>query len=295
MLSGKCQVRCLLEEGVSVCGVVSFHRTQTFYPLIPLLAYLALVCTFPYIYVFILYIYMSSLGGTMHNNVVVAAVLYFQKLGMTTARFDFNGGIGRGYTQVQQVLELSQYLLLRGGRCRNNFARSSMDDTETETSCGLVSPAVAAETPQHILLVGYSYGSLIAGSASADINDCVACISIAPPFSVQHWLLLFHSNYHLEQATRKDSMPRLLLLGSEDNFTSEEAFKQMVETRYPVATTTGAVIKGADHFFRRREKDLMDVIGLWLVEAFPQCGGDLRRLKSLEMGTLSTAAAMPEE
>ena len=200
----------------------------------------------------------GPLGGNLHNNVVVAACLYFQRLGVTTARFDFNGGIGRGFTQVAQVLDVARGLL----------------ETLPEA--------------KHILLVGYSYGSLIAASASADLPECMASVSIAPPFSVSHWLVMFHSNHHLEKATRKEELPRLLLIGTQDNFTSEEVFQRTLEQHYPEETTTGAVIKDADHFFRHREKDVMDVIGQWLVGAFPQLQGDLQKLRSLTIG-LSTA------
>ena len=194
----------------------------------------------------------------MHNNVVSAAVLYFQKLGLTTVRFDFNGGIGRGYVQVEQVLDVA------------NSLRDGSIFSETGTI-----------QPKHFLLVGYSYGSLITGSASADMEDCIGCISIAPPFSVQHWLLCFHSNYHLERAAARVDLPRLLLIGTEDNFTTEAAFRSTVDGKYPQETTTGAVIKGADHFFRRREKDVMDVVGQWILETFAtRCNGDLRRFRN---------------
>jgi alpha/beta superfamily hydrolase len=199
----------------------------------------------------------GPLGGNMHNNVVVAAALYFQKLGITTARFDFDGGVGRGYIQVAQVLEVAR---------------------------GLLNGKFSASKPSQIILIGYSYGSLIAGSASADLHECIANISIAPPFSVQHWLLMFNSTFHHDKATAKENLPRLLLIGTEDNFTSEEVFKTTVGTKYPGEVTTGAVIKGADHFFRHREKDVMDVIGQWLLATFPQCQGDLRRLKDMEIG-----------
>jgi len=202
----------------------------------------------------------GPLGGNMHNNVVVAAALYFQKLGMTTARFDFVGSqIGRGYIQVEQVAQVAKCLL-------------NGEFTETNTK------------PTNLLLVGYSYGSLITGSASADIPACVACVSVAPPFAVQHWLLMFHSDYHLERAAKRENLPRLLVIGDEDNFTSETKFKHIVETRFPGETTTGAVIKGADHFFARREKDLMNVVGQWLLTTFPQCQGDLHNLGTLEFG-----------
>lgn len=200
------------------------------------------------------------LGGNMHNNVVTAAVLYFQSLGITTVRFDFCGsGVGRGYAQVEQVQEVAQGLLT------GKFI-------------------VGEVRPLQILLVGYSYGSLITGSASADIPETIGIVSIAPPFAVQHWLLMFNSSYHLKRASEREDLPRLLVLGSEDNFTTEKAFKDIVENRFPPESTTGAVIKGADHFFGHRERDLMDVIGQWLLSTFPQCQGDLKKLRNIEFG-----------
>lgn len=190
---------------------------------------LAVICTHPW----------GPLGGNLNNNVVTAVVLYFQKINITTLRFDFVGSqISRGLYQVAQVEEAARFLL-------------SLPETP----------------PQYILLIGYSYGSLIAGSASATIQKAVACIQIAPPFSVKHWLLLFHSNFHVRQAQKRISLPRLLILGTHDNFTTEDTFRRMIQT-YPSASTTGAVLKGVDHFFSRREKDLMDIIGIWILQTF---------------------------
>ena len=196
----------------------------------------------------------GPLGGNMHNNVVSAAVLYFQQLGLTTLRFNFSGcQIGRGGRQVQQVQEAARLLL--------SFS--------TEGPC------------RYILLVGYSYGSLIAASASFDIPQCVGCVSIAPPWSVQHWLLLFNSSYHMNRARQLDQLPRLMVMGSRDNFTNLDVFREIVST-FPSENTTGAGLKGADHFFRRRERDLMGIIGKWLLATYPQCEGDLRRLAQME-------------
>jgi alpha/beta superfamily hydrolase len=208
----------------------------------------------------------GPLGGNLHNPLVVAAVLYFQRLGITTVRFDFCGsGISRGYREVQQVQEVADSLL------KGDFSKNK------------------TLAPTHILLAGYSYGSLITASASASIPACVGCISIAPPFGVQHWLLMFNSDYHIEQATKRQSLPRLCIIGDNDNFTSESLFSDIVETRFPAETTTGAVVKGADHFFARREKDVMDVIGEWLLCTFPQCRGDLRKLRKLGFGLVADA------
>jgi alpha/beta superfamily hydrolase len=191
----------------------------------------------------------GPLGGNLHNNVVTAAALFFQKKGISTLRFDFVGWqLSRGTYQVQQVEEAAQFLLSFGEK-----------------------------PPKHILLVGYSYGSLISASASANIPQCIGQISIAPPFGVKHWLLLFNSNHHLEQAKSREALPRFYVIGDCDNFTSKSVFLQTVDT-FPKSTTTGAVLKNADHFYNRRESDVMNAIREWLLKTFPKCQGDLKKL-----------------
>lgn len=198
----------------------------------------------------------GPLGGNLRNNVVVATVLYFQRLGITTCRFDFGGWqLSNGNRQVEQVQTMARRLL------RGDFS----NDTNIK--------------PKHIILVGYSYGALIAASASADIPECIACVSVAPPFGVAHWLLCFHSQYHLERAAQRSDLPKLLILGDRDDFTSEKKFRQVVESYNNEEMTTGAIIKNADHFFVQREKDLMKVISSWIThQSF--CRGDISNLKA---------------
>ncbi|KAI2488713.1 hypothetical protein MHU86_25767 [Fragilaria crotonensis] len=194
----------------------------------------------------------GPLGGNMKNNVVLATVLYFQKSRITTLRFDFVGSqISRGRDEVQQVCDAADYLLR-----------------------ALPNP------PSRILLVGYSYGSLIAASASANIPECIGCISIAPPWSVQHWLLMFNSNYHMQQSRQREDLPRLFVIGDHDNFTTEKMFLKMVKT---FRKSTGAVLKDANHFFVRREQDLMSIINQWLLQTYPQAGGSLARFGQCEI------------
>lgn len=172
----------------------------------------------------------------MNNNVVLGIVFWLQRLKVTTLRFDFCGiQIGRGHRQVEQVKEAADFLL------HGQFSHTS-------------------NPPNRILLVGYSYGSIITASASSSIPECIGAISIAPPLAVRHWMFFFHGNYHLDQAKKRQNLPQLMIMGSDDNFTSESCFMSIVKTM-PQKSTTGAVLKGADHFFRGREKDLMDVLG----------------------------------
>ncbi|CAB9505371.1 X-Pro dipeptidyl-peptidase (S15 family) [Seminavis robusta] len=194
----------------------------------------------------------GPLGGNMHNNVVIAGARHFQRLGITTLRFDFVGWqLSWGTFQAQQVVEAANYL------------------TENTKAT-------------KIMLVGYSYGSLLAASASAQVDAVVASVSIAPPWSVKHWLLLFNSNHHLNQAKQKENLPRLCLLGDNDNFTTEQVFWKTLEG-FPADSTTGKILPNADHFFRGRESDVMKEIEEWLLKIFPKCQGDPKKLASAEV------------
>ena len=273
----------------------------------------------------------GCLGGNMHNNVVVAAALFFQQeLGMSTARFDFCGTqVGRGYRQVDQVRQVAG-ALLRGECCSGGGATATSDEQGGGGGGGR-----RTRPPRYILLFGYSYGSLIASSASADLPQCVGVVSVAPPYAVQHWLLMFCHGYHMRQSALRADLPRLLVIGSRDNFTSESLFKSTIAEYYPppaaaaskrppssafdvdsrdknegsnninksgsnendrgeikTTATTGAVIKDADHFFGGRERDLMDVVAEWLLSAFSeQCRGDLRRLREAEFAVAPSTPA----
>ena len=192
----------------------------------------------------------GPLGGNMNNNVVLAIAVWFQRLGITTLRFNFAGNqIGRGNFQVDNVKEAANFLLT--GQHLTGKAPKPKEGED-----GAIEERKA---PSYILLVGYSYGSIICGSASSRISQCIATIMISPPLAVRHWLYMFNGNFHLEH-TRKAKRPLLMMIGSQDNFTSEDAFMDIVHTM-PQDTTTGALLKDADHFFRGREKDLMDIIG----------------------------------
>ena len=200
----------------------------------------------------------GPLGGNMNNNVVLAIVVWFQRLKITTMRFDFCGHqLGRGHSQVAQVREAANFLLT--GQHLNSKTSSSASKSKSKQSITSTSTSKKGRPPNFILLVGYSYGSIISASASASIPQCIGIAMISPPLAVRHWLYMFNGNYHLEQA-RKRGLPLLMIIGSKDNFTSEEAFMNIVHTM-PQNTTTGAVLKESDHFFRGREKDLMDIMG----------------------------------
>lgn len=193
----------------------------------------------------------GPLGGNMNNNVVLAIAVWFQRLGITTMRFNFCGTqIGRGDRQVEQVREAANFLLSGQHKTATSLSKSKPSQESTTKT---------PKPPSFILLVGYSYGSIISASASANIPQCIGTVMVSPPLAVRHWLYMFNGNHHLEQARRR-KVPLLMMIGSNDNFTTEDDFMDIVNTM-PQNTTTGALLKEADHFFRGREKDLMDIIG----------------------------------
>jgi alpha/beta superfamily hydrolase len=198
------------------------------------------------------------LGGNLHNNVVVATTLYFQRLKITTCRFDFCGSqLGQGHAQVVQCREITDKLL-KGDFC--------------------VTPN--STPPKAIIFVGYSYGSLITNSVSAEIPECIASIGISPPFGVQMWLLMFASQSHLQKAASRPNLPRLFVMGDDDNFTTESRLRTTLDHYFPNATA--AIIQDADHFWVRRESDVLGVVGQWLNS-------------TLGKGTGATAAQQQDE
>lgn len=191
----------------------------------------------------------GPLGGSLSNHVVRAAAVFFQRRNITTVRFNFAGSqIGRGITQVEQLKKIAEELL---------------DGSLLEAEPRHVPPL----PPTKLILCGYSYGSLITSSASALIPQVIATVAIAPPFAVSHWLLCFNSRYHLQQAALRKDLHRLLLIGDQDNFTSEAAFHKTISEYFPNDDSTlVTVLPGCDHFFAqpRQTTGCMEAVENWL-------------------------------
>ena len=74
---------------------------------------------------------------------------------------------------------------------------------------------------------------------------------------------------------------RLFIIGDADNFTDVSKFHQTLAKQYETAESV--VMKGVDHFFRRNDKELMDIIGKWLVGTFSHCQNDLKKFGRREL------------
>jgi len=210
------------------------------------------------------------LGGNMHNPVVTRLARYFRRIGITTLQLNFAGSqIGRGWKEVSQVEEAASYLL-SGTHCSNTSP--NMDTNSQQT-----------HAPSYILLVGYSYGSLITATATASIPKCVGHISIAPPFGVMRWLLLFNSSYHTRQAKKRAHLPRFWIMGEKDNFTSPSTFEKALK-EYPHDSTTHILLPGIDHFFTYGLMDVIENINGWLLKVYGElCSGNIMNLSHADL------------
>lgn len=224
-------------EGTKVLLSTPSRRSQNY-------SNLAIILTHPW----------KLLGGNYHNRVVESTARYFQSLDITTARINFSRKkFSRGYKEVDEVIACANYLLegKHHQNANNDTGSTNNNDHDAITS---------------ILLIGYSYGSLITCSASASLPQCVGCVSIAPPFSVMDWLLMFNSTHHSNQARLRTDIPRLFVIGDRDNFTSSKEFFSQIETFPNFSNSTATsyiVVPKADHFFVGREHDIATIVGQW--------------------------------
>jgi len=182
-----------------------------------------IVCTHP----------MPMLGGNMRNNVVYALCKYFSSLGATTLRFNFRG-VGRssgsgswfGETERGDVVSCCNYLL---------------------------------ENHKHInkiLLIGYSYGSVISSSVAGEIDSVIGFCAISYPFGPLYLMLLGH----LLNKIRVEK-PKYFISGTEDNFTSVSTAKS--STANLPGSTKIDFVDEVDHFWGGFENILCEKILNW--------------------------------
>lgn len=132
----------------------------------------------------------GPLGGSMHDQTVKSLTkLLGHGAGITTLRFNFRSGIGRGHSSAADIQ----------GAC--HFLVHALNEVE------------------HVLLVGYSYGSSIVASVAAEIPLVSAFILVAPPLDYNRTMFMGRSP--ITPSLLACNKPKLLLLGDSDQFCSQ--------------------------------------------------------------------------
>lgn len=154
----------------------------------------------------------------MWDMVVHSIVKQFgERGGVTTLRFNFRSGVGSGEASMNDVRGACDFLLRKRHR-----------------------------PPESILLVGYSYGSLVVAGVAESIPEVVAMACVCPPLYFG-WALFMCRQGKIYEAARRSRVAKLLLIGERDNFCSVEQFNDFAAT---VAEPKRVIIlRGAvDHF-----------------------------------------------
>jgi len=178
----------------------------------------------------------APLGGDMNNNVPTVLSELFASAGYTTLRFNFRGfGVSRGSSEVEDIRAAAQYLL-----------------TLPETAKG--------GKVTKVVVVGYSYGSLIAQGA-AQVPEVSAVAALSCPFSFANWLTLFNDKALLGRA-QNSNKPKMFVMGTQDNFVSAASFRKRLSAYSQPCTS--ALVDSCDHFWFDTEIILFGQVGDWL-------------------------------
>jgi alpha/beta superfamily hydrolase len=168
-------------------------------------------------------------GGSMHNNVVEAALEALWDLNYSTLRFNFRGvgesegeygdGVGEADDAIAAVA----------------FARSR------------------ASMPARTVLAGYSFGAMVALGAGRELSDLTTIIAVAPPVGM----------IDLSSAVRSIT-PIVLVAGDADSFCPPTGIRQFYD-KYSGPKVL-ELLAGADHFFGGFESKLTATLRAALTE-----------------------------
>lgn len=150
-------------------------------------------------------------GGDMDNNVVVAACDALGDAGAATLRFDFRGVRASSGTHG-------------GGTAEVEDARAAVAFLAKEANLGSV------------VLVGYSFGAVVALRCGVSEPKVGAIVAIAPP------LTMFDASF-----AASSGKPLLFIAGTRDAYCPEKDLRALVAGFGEGAQVR--IVDGADHFF----------------------------------------------
>ncbi|GAM19245.1 hypothetical protein SAMD00019534_024200 [Acytostelium subglobosum LB1] len=178
------------------------------------------------------------LGGNYQNNVVLGVASYLTNhMHLPTLCFNFRGvgksegrGSWRGSYEQEDTLAAVRYL---------------------------INEAPLQRRPKRVIIIGYSYGSVI-GASVADMDDAImAYAAISYPFGPLTLMLLGHL---LDAA--KSKKPKFFVIGDRDDFTGLARFRARIE-EFPDPLES-RIFVNVDHFYGGAEKQLAKELSGWI-------------------------------
>ncbi|KAF8206574.1 Alpha/Beta hydrolase protein [Mycena galopus ATCC 62051] len=120
-----------------------------------------------------------------------------------------------------------------------------------------------------VVVLGYSYGSLIASLQPVLPNIPTSHVLLSYPLGVRGWLTLFKSRYAeaLKELLRDPASNVLVVFGDCDQFTSVAAYRTWKDTLEtpPAAKLKCVEVKDGSHFWRDNDGDeLVELVSGWV-------------------------------
>jgi alpha/beta superfamily hydrolase len=202
----------------------------------------------------------SVLGGDMDNNVPERLAQVFAHAGYVTVRFNFPGvGKSKGHCTWRASAERSALL--------NVVDMLTGHDPEDPTSVRSNRPGYVAGI-ERVLLVGYSYGSMVSNACVRYRQEIIGFVSISCPFNVI-WFLSLCGCHRLFEAMSTPFKPKLLICGNVDNFLGPQSFQQYVR-KLPEKHRRSVTVDMIDHSWWGQEVGLGGMILSWMRKEFAE-------------------------
>jgi alpha/beta superfamily hydrolase len=191
----------------------------------------------------------GPVGGDMNNHVVTKAVEIMHRFGFSTLRFNFRGvspSQGRttwtGIDEVADVIEAVRFVQ------KQVIEKSSMESLD-------------------VVLIGYSYGSMISMRAANDIPNLIGLISISYPSQVMWALTSFQSSHFTSALHKLPAVPKLLISTTSDTFSSESNWRSTMNN---VSDPKDMIVLTGDHFWVDQASfgQLIDSLSEWVKRMF---------------------------
>jgi alpha/beta superfamily hydrolase len=163
-------------------------------------------------------------GGSMHNNVVDAAVDALHRQSFATLRFNFRGV----------------------GASEGEFDNGQGEADDAAAAIRFLT-AQKDVRPADAVLAGYSFGSIAAMRAAATMQAVTAVVAIALPLGMID-----------QSALGAIAKPVVLLAGDRDSYCPAKDLTTLAERLSPLARLR--IIAGADHFFGGREPEVTEAL-----------------------------------
>ena len=182
-------------------------------------------------------------AGNMDNNVIKEIYSHLSAKGLPVIRFNYRG-VGKSSIDLPEGLSLFDYW---EDVEENKKYTKAVEDTET-----CVTYLKGIDPELKITMIGYSFGAIMAMLTGRENKDVESIIGIAPPLT------------EYDFSTLKEFSKAVYLIGSSGDFVYDKA-KFLAFCDELQALRGYTFFDDCDHFFRKREKELAERVGHFMV------------------------------